>query len=348
MSASLGGSSNHGPHIVVPMGDASRVGEARRLAAELSTRLGFDGTVAGRLAVAVNELGNNLVRYAQGGRLLLAAREVSGNLAVELLSIDDGPGMDDLQACLRDGHSTGGSAGQGLGAVSRLADDFDIHTSPGQGSLILARFYRDRVPGGAARRPGGGFAVGAVCLAAPGESVSGDGWGVAVHDGRADVVVVDGLGHGPDAAHAATAALTAFDATHGGAPGAYVERAHGALRGTRGAAVAAYRIDAGANRIRFAGAGNILGRVISGIGDRTMISQSGTAGIQVRSVQEQELDWPAHALVVVHSDGIQSRWQLDDPTLLQRDPAIVAAFVLWKFCRGRDDATAVVIRRAKD
>ncbi len=79
-----------------------------------------------------------------------------------------------------------------------------------------------------------------------------------------------------------------------------------------------------------------------------MISQSGTAGIQVRSVQEQELDWPAHALVVVHSDGIQSRWQLDDPTLLQRDPAIVAAFVLWKFCRGRDDATAVVIRRAKD
>ena len=303
------------------MGDASRVGEARRLAAELSTRLGFDATVAGRLAVAVNELGNNLVRYAQGGRLLLAAREVSGNLAIELLSIDDGPGMDDLQACLRDGHSTGGSAGQGLGAVSRLADDFDIHTSPGQGSLILAR---------------------------PGESVSGDGWGVAVHDGRADVVVVDGLGHGPDAAHAATAALTAFDATHGGAPGAYVERAHGALRGTRGAAVAAYRIDAGANRIRFAGAGNILGRVISGIGDRTMISQSGTAGIQVRSVQEQELDWPAHALVVVHSDGIQSRWQLDDPTLLQRDPAIVAAFVLWKFCRGRDDATAVVIRRAKD
>ena len=74
MSASLGGSSNHGPHIVVPMGDASRVGEARRLAAELSTRLGFDATVAGRLAVAVNELGNNLVRYAQGGRLLLAAR----------------------------------------------------------------------------------------------------------------------------------------------------------------------------------------------------------------------------------------------------------------------------------
>lgn len=95
------------------MGDASRVGEARRLAAELSTRLGFDATVAGRLAVAVNELGNNLVRYAQGGRLLLAAREVSGNLAIELLSIDDGPGMDDLQACLRDGHSTGGSAGQG-------------------------------------------------------------------------------------------------------------------------------------------------------------------------------------------------------------------------------------------
>ena len=236
------------------MGDTSRVGEARRHAAEMSARLGFDDVQAGRLAVAVNELGNNLVRHAQGGRLLLAAREVAGGLAIELLSIDDGPGMADLQACMRDGYSTAGSAGQGLGAVSRLADDFDIHTQAGQGTLILARFYRDRDAGGKPRRPKVGFAVGAICLAAPGEHVSGDGWGVAVHDHRADVVVVDGLGHGPDAAEAATAALTVFDPQHGASPGHFVEQAHLALRGTRGAAIAAYRIDRGSHRIRFAGA----------------------------------------------------------------------------------------------
>lgn len=330
------------------MSDPSRVGEARRHVAEMSARLGFDAIQCGRLAVAVNELGNNLVRHAQGGRLLLAACEVDGSLAIELMSIDDGPGMADLQACMQDGYSTAGSAGQGLGAVSRLADDFDVHTHPGAGSLILARFYRDRDAAGKPRRLDGGFDVGAICLAAPGEQVSGDGWGVAVHDCRADVVLVDGLGHGPDAAAAATAALTVFDPQRGGSPGQYIERAHAALRGTRGAAIGAYRIDGGTQRIRFAGAGNILGRVISGIADRTLVSQNGTAGIQMRSVQEQELDWPAHALVILHSDGIQSRWQLDDATVLQRDPAIVAAFVLWKFARGRDDATVVVIRRAKD
>lgn len=347
MSASLGGNRNHGPHHAVPVGDPSRVGEVRRYAAEMAARLGFNAIQSGRLAVAVNELGNNLLRHARGGRLLLGAREIGGGVAIELLSLDDGPGMADVQACLRDGYSTAGSAGEGLGAVSRLADDFDIHTRAGEGSVILARFYRDRDASGDARRPGGGFAVGAVCVAAPGERVSGDGWGVALHDGRADVVVADGLGHGPDAADAAEAALTVFDTRHGGAPGPYVERAHGALRGTRGAAVGAYRIDAGTSRIRFAGAGNIVGRVISGIADRTMLSQSGTAGLQMRTVQEQELDWPAHALVIVHSDGIQSRWNLDDATVLQRDPAIVAAFVLWKFSRGRDDATVVVIRRAE-
>lgn len=328
------------------MGDRSRVGEARRAAAELSARFGFDAIQAGRLAVAVNELGNNLLRHAVGGRLLLAPRAIGDGVAIEVLSIDDGPGMADLRLSMRDGHSTAGSAGQGLGAVSRLADDFDVYTRPGHGSLILARFYREREPGGKPRRTGHGFDVGAVCVAAPGETVSGDGWAVALHDHRADVVVTDGLGHGPDAADATMVALDCFARARHTHPGRYVELAHDALRVTRGAALTAVRADAGTSRIRFAGAGNVLGRVLSGIDDRTLLSQNGTAGVQMRSVQEQEVEWPPHALLILFSDGIQSRWRLEDPSVLQRDPSIVAAFVYWKFCRGRDDATVVVVRRA--
>ncbi|RZT42189.1 ATP-binding SpoIIE family protein phosphatase [Cupriavidus agavae] len=327
------------------MGDPSRVGEARRYAADLAQRLDFDAIQRGRLAVAVNELGNNLLRHARGGRLLLAARAMDGGVAIELLSIDDGPGMGDLQACMRDGFSTGGSAGQGLGAVQRLADDFDIHTRAGEGTLILARFFRDRDAGGGPVRHRNGFEVGAICVPAPGEQVSGDGWDVAVVESRVDLVMADGLGHGPDAAEAAMAALAAFDSERGALPGNYVERSHAALRGTRGAAVGALRLDAAAGRIRFAGAGNIIGRVISGVADRTLLTQSGTAGLQMRSVQEQELEWPPHAQVILHSDGVQSRWQLADPGVLQRDPALVAAYVFWKFSRGRDDATVVVVRR---
>lgn len=328
------------------MGDPSRVGEARRLAAEMSSRLAFGAIESGRIALVVNELGNNLLRHATAGRLLIGARTVGGGVAIELIAMDQGPGMTDIQACMRDGYSTAGSAGQGLGAVQRMADDFDIHSQPGHGTLVLARFYRDHDGTGKPCRPDG-FAVGAVCLAAPGERASGDGWGVIIAGGDAEVLVADGLGHGPEAAIAACAALEVFDQPRPTGVGRFVELAHAALRGTRGAAISIARLDASAGRIRFAGAGNVIGRILSGIDDRTLLTQSGTAGLQLRTVQEQDVEWPAHALLLLCSDGVQSRWQLDDRSLLQRDPALVAAFVIWKFCRGHDDATVVVIRRAE-
>jgi len=173
-------------------------------------------------------------------------------------------------------------------------------------------------------------------------------WSVSIGAGTAEVMVADGLGHGPDAAIAADAALAAFDRPRASGPSRFVEQAHAALRGTRGAAIAIAQLDANASRIRFAGAGNVIGRILSGVADRTLLTQNGTAGVQLRThVQEQEMEWPAHALLLVCSDGVQSRWQLEERSLLQRDPALVAAFVIWKFCRGRDDATVVVIRRAE-
>ncbi|WP_374063780.1 SpoIIE family protein phosphatase [Cupriavidus sp. DF5525] len=332
------------------MDDASQVGEARRLAADLSTRLAFDSVLAGRISVAINELCNNLIRHAVGGRLMIGARAAGEAMMIELISMDDGPGMGDLQACMCDGYSSAGSAGQGLGAVRRMADDFDIVSLPGQGSWILARFYREREVGGHPVRAGPvhGCAVGAVCLAAPGEQVSGDGWGVAQHEGGADILVADGLGHGPMAAVSAKAALDAFATGPGVSPRELLERVHTALRSTRGAAVSAVRLDMRANQIRFAGAGNVIGRIITGTADRTLLPQPGTAGIEVRAVQEQVIDWPAHALVILCSDGVQTRWQLEDASLLRHDPTLIAAFILGKFSRGCDDATVLVIRRAEE
>jgi hypothetical protein len=114
------------------------------------------------------------------------------------------------------------------------------------------------------------------------------------------VVVADGLGHGPDAAEAADAALAVFDRCMAGGP--YVDHARRRSHGAVGPPVATLDARPAHPVCR---AGNILGRVISGIGDRTLVSQSGTAGVQVRT-QEQEMEWPLHALVILHSDGIQS------------------------------------------
>jgi hypothetical protein len=182
-------------------------------------------------------------------------------------------------------------------------------------------------------------------LCAPGETVCGDAWALEREDGRCALLVADGLGHGPHAAEAAQAAVNRFREDPWAAPSQVIERVHTALHGTRGAAVSVVQADLQARRIVHAGAGNIAARIVSGVGDRTLLSQHGTAGVAVRRLQDQQLDWPPHAALVLHSDGLASRWDLAaERALLQHHPALLAAWLLRHHLRGRDDATAVVLQ----
>jgi hypothetical protein len=227
--------------------------------------------------------------------------------------------------------------------VRRLADAFDLHSSVPDGTVVVARVRAAAAP---AAHAAGAVCFGAVSLAAPGETVCGDGWAFAVEGERAALMVADGLGHGPDAAEAAAEALAVFQEEPLAAPRRMMERTHGRLRSTRGAAVTVLQVDSGAGTVRSTGAGNVVGRIVSGISDRTLLSQHGTAGVAMRTPEEVNNAWPPHALVVVFSDGIETRWK---PELLApvlgRDPAIAAAILVRDHCRGRDDATVAVLRR---
>lgn len=329
-------------HKAFAIDDASRVGEARRHAAHAVADMGWSDVDAGRLALVVTELGTNLQRHAQGGRLLIAARPQQGE--VEVIGIDDGPGIPDLALAMQDGHSSGSTPGTGLGAVSRLADDFDIHSSMPGGTVSVARVRAKRpaneVP------PAAAVQIGAICLPAPHESVSGDGWAFAVHGEQVSVLLADGLGHGPEAAKASQAAIDAFALAPQGDLRETVQRLHRELQTTRGAAVCALRVDLAASAVSYTGAGNIVGRVLSGVFDKSLVTQHGTAGIQIRKPETTSLDLPEHALVILHSDGIETRWTVERiRALLQRDPTLVAAVLLRDHTRHRDDATVVVIRR---
>ena len=251
---------------------------------------------------------------------------------------------------MADGYSTGGTPGNGLGAVQRVADEFSMFSVPREGTAIVARVGPR--PQGAARTsprsPARDFDIAGIQLAAPGETVCGDAWSVRWLDGTAQVMVADGLGHGPVAAEAAQAAIQVFEAASG-SPRAVLEQAHERMRWTRGAAVAMAALDARNAKIVFAGAGNITGRLVSGVGDRTLLSQHGTLGVQIRRLSDTTYDWPEHALLVLHSDGITSRWNLGEAKgVLQCDPVLVAAWIVREHRRGRDDVTVVVIKRARD
>ncbi|KWT72179.1 MULTISPECIES: ATP-binding SpoIIE family protein phosphatase [unclassified Variovorax] len=330
-------------HKAFPIDDPSRVGEARRHAAQLAHEAAFGEVDAGRLALVVTELGTNLSRHASKGRLLVAARPHSGD--IEVLSIDEGPGIADLQRAMQDGQSSGSTPGTGLGAVRRLASDFDIHTSVPAGTICLARVRKSGFKDAAASAE---FLIGAVCLPVAGEAVCGDGWAAAIDGTRLGLLVADGLGHGPEAAKASLAATSVFSKHPFEGLRETLQRVHVALKTTRGAAVCALSIDAQASTVGYIGAGNVVGRVVSGVFDRSLVTQHGTAGVQIRKPEQASMELPPHSLVIVHSDGIDTRWKSARiAAALQSDPAIVAAILLREHTRHRDDATVVVVRRKR-
>jgi len=320
----------------VRIGDESGVGAARREAASLARTVGLDEGSAGRLAIVVNELGKNAWRHARGGDVLLRALD----RGVEILVLDKGPGMADVGRALGDGYSTSGTAGTGLGAVQRQSQAFDIYSQPGAGTAVLARVLAE----GQRLAP---QTVGAVCIAHPGEEIAGDNWMATRTRGRAVVLVADGLGHGPDAAIASRAA-TAIVAEHGErAPAEILQRAHEALRTTRGAAVAVAVVDSDARELTFAGIGNVFGQIVRGDGATTqgLTSSYGTIGGDLRKISEERVAFGERDLLVLATDGVRPRWQWSSlPGLPPRDPSLVAGVLYRDFFGGRDDATVVVLR----
>jgi len=320
---------------------ASDIAAARRAGQKLALELGFNETRAGALALIVTEAGTNLLKHAGEGTLYLSVAQAEGVPGIDVLAVDSGPGIADVDACLRDGMSTAGTAGTGLGALRRSSDEFDVYSMPGKGAVFFMRLWRDLAAPALCR-----VEVGALSVPLAGEDECGDGWGVACDGRSATLLAADGLGHGPEAASAARAALRELAHAPQSEPAPLVEAVHQALRTTRGAALAAARIDFIDDVVRFAGVGNIGAYVIDGDSRRALVSHNGIVGHNMRKVQEFTVPCAPGALVILHSDGIQTQWDLDRyPGLMARSPALIAALLMRDFIRRRDDAMVLVVRR---
>jgi anti-sigma regulatory factor (Ser/Thr protein kinase) len=330
------------PQHVFPIQHGSDVAAARRVGQKLADELGFDDVKAGRLAIIVTEAATNILKHAGEGVLyLMRARCGVAMTAVDVVAIDNGPGIGDLAASLQDGVSTAGTAGTGLGALRRQADEFDAWSEPGKGAAFFMRVWR-----GAAPEQRCGIEAGALCVPLAGEDVSGDGWAVSCDLDGATLLGVDGLGHGPEAAKAAAGAIEALERRPAAAPADVLQTAHELLRVTRGAAASVARIDYASDEVRFAGIGNVSGAVVDGGVRRTLVSHNGIVGNNMRKVQEFGAGFPRGALCILHSDGIQTQWDLATyPGLAHCAPALVAAVLMRDFSRGRDDAMVLVARR---
>ena len=268
---------------------------------------------------------------AAGANCCIQPIAVGNANLIELLAIDRGRGMQNVESCMKDGYSTGGTAGTGLGAVRRLAAEFDLYSVADAGTVVMARV---------GARAAGRF--GAVSVPVAGERECGDSWRLAMQGGITAALVVDGLGHGTLAAQAALCSTKAFEDTPFEAPKALIERMHRSLVGTRGAAAACAHVD-GLGNLSYAGVGNISAVLITYAKSQGLSSHNGTLGLRMPRLQQFEYQRAPGTMVVMHTDGISSRWDLARKNgLLHRHPATVAAVLYRDHARGRDDATVLV------
>lgn len=320
----------------------SQVGHVRRQVQESAQRLGADAVRSGEAAIVATELATNLVKHGQGGEILL--REIRDDMAfhaLEIHALDKGPGMASVNACLRDGYSTAGSAGTGLGAAQRMAGQFQIHSQAGQGTAVWAR-----LPLTGTDTPKR-FVCAGVSIPVKGEDLCGDSWDFRETAEGMEALVVDGLGHGPFAEEAAREAVSVFRRHGNAGPSECLSLIHEALFKTRGAAASVARINRANGSMSTAGIGNVVMRLYGAAGSKTLVGDNGTLGANVRKTRELQSPWSAESVLVFHSDGISSRWDLEKyPGLSGRHPGLIAGVIYRDFRHRHDDATVVVIRQS--
>ena len=315
--------------------EPSAAAACRGFAKQLTGRLSFPATRAVEVALAVTEAASNLHKHARQGTLLLRICRDAEVPGIELVTIDAGPGFRDVGAALRDGHSTVGTLGIGLGAIRRLADTCDLYSVPGHGTALVARFWP--APGQSPACCAG------LIRPISGEVECGDAFCAMQTGDRITGIMCDGLGHGPLAAIAARESIAALAEDSSAEPARLLERVHRRLGRTRGAAVAI--VSVAGQTARFAGLGNIAAWILSGDSRTGMVSVPGIAGHQARTIRQYEYAVPARAAIVLHSDGLSSRWDVGSlPGLDARDPLVIAAALLAEAGVHRDDAGILVLK----
>lgn len=323
--------------------EPSDVMDARRLVAQAAESARFDEALRGRVSIVAAEMTSNLIKHSSaGGELLVNAMTPPiGPGGVEVLAIDRGPGMLNPSRAMEDGYSSAGSLGVGLGAIRRQSSFFEIHSIPDRGTAVLSRVTADR-----ARSENSQFDVGVVSVPKDGEVVSGDAWAAFQTGAGIQLLLVDGLGHGLLASEAAKVAVNSFRTMAGRAPVDVLRALQTPMRGTRGATVAVATVDLLARVVTYAGIGNIGAAIVTPDRSRGLVSVNGTVGREPVQFRQYETEWGPEAVLVAHSDGLTTRWRLDQiPGLAAKDPTLIAAVLYRDFARQLDDVTVVVAKQ---
>lgn len=336
--------------------DEAQVGAARRAVHEYAARLGFTERELAEIDIVVQELGTNAATYATGNSRLHYTTTIGRAPAgLELCYWDAGPGIYNIDRAVRDGVSTSGSLGTGLGAIRRLMDQFDLYSTvrttsrlslqaarrTTHGTCVLARKWKANTrpdPLGLSR-------VGVWSRPHPGEQTNGDAYVIKAHGASLLFAVIDGLGHGQGAKQAASIAVDLLDDWMGEPLEDVFEAVHTALRATRGAVMGAVIVNDASEEMQYAGVGNVAIRVFNAPERLTPIPSHGTLGARMSRVRVWKQKWTEDSLFIMASDGLSESWDVKSyPNLLERNPQLIAGILMRDYGRASDDATVLVAK----
>jgi len=310
----------------------------------IAVHSGFDAKRIGELDIIVAEMTSNLHKYASGGELLMGYFDKPGSEYIEIISIDQGPGILNLPKVMADGYSSTNTMGHGLGSIKRLSDEFDIYSLKGWGTIVLSRVYKAKPT--AKNKQKEHIQLRPIVLKKPGETTSGDGTYLKITEGFAKLLVADGLGHGPEANLAVNEAVNSFKSCPYNSPVEIIRHMHRDIRKTRGMVATVVVFDFKGKALKIAGVGNIATKAFGGINSKGVLAYNGIVGHNIpTTMNDQLMMFSDYQQLILCSDGIKSRWDnLKHVGINRCDNAIMAAAIYKDFARQTDDMSVVVAR----
>ncbi len=324
--------------------DRSYVSFVKREIHNLLVKSGFSESRTGETDIIVSELTSNLIKHAQSGELLYkVSEEENSNKAFEIIALDNGKGTDDIQRMIRDGASTTNTLGNGLGALQRLSDFFQIYSVAGGGTVAVSKIFVKPIPE-FKRSTQPKMLIKAVQVCYPGETFCGDGYSVMETPDETRIFVGDGLGHGPNAYDAVQEAIKAFRECTLASSGEVLKYIHQKVKKTRGLVATVAILNHKTKRWNICGVGNISTRLHQGIQYKNYMSHNGIVGLNIPgSMNDYSVEAEQFQTIVMCSDGIRTRWELARYSgILKHDPSIIASMIFKDHARRNDDMTVLV------
>jgi len=321
--------------------DRSLIAFIKREIHNLALESGFSAHRAAETDIIISELTSNLIKYATHGELLYRVSNQEEK-ALEIYCIDSGIGIDNVNKIMADGYSSSNTLGQGLGAINRLSNVFNIYSIKNWGTVQYVKILENNNPPVFVIPKNLSFA--AIKVNCPGERVCGDGYYVKQIPGGFQIFVGDGLGHGPNAHEAVELAIKTFKASRETDPVALLRDIHNEVKKSRGLVVTIATVDYASGMWNICGIGNISTRIYYGLENKTYTPYNGIVGHNIpRTLKSTSIPYQKHQMIVMHSDGLKTRWSLNDlPSILKYEPSVIAAALYKGNVRGNDDTTVFI------